>query len=270
MENLGIDEQIYYDFKNIRPTIEKDHIRSTPVDLYLSFFKTFDVFYKTYHEFNGKLHWSQISSKFLENLEKLNEGNKVIVADRVALTFYFWNCFQYHRFTRIPIKRIYYNRDDCVEIRSTAGIGQQLAHFLKQNREESTPKKRKGVENDENGGQLLIVYNRIVPPNNYKTLFRHDFRTPRSEKYPSMSCQKRLDLKKLADIFIRKKGFLQELIEDSCEFEEDSENDENLLPRYRYYNLEEHFVIGRKCRKRLDSTSSSYSVISNTDTFEQI
>ncbi|CAP39906.1 Protein CBG23055 [Caenorhabditis briggsae] len=279
-------DDAYFWSKHGRPSAEKDRIRNSIAELCLSHLKKEGTVLKSIHvksendlkfkaeehtdmapyinySLNKKRRWEAedaIGVDLLDRAQKLNEGWKVILLERVNLRS--WN-FTNWAYASAPeryldlfmIKNVHeLTKDDAYSHKGIDSVyGQRFSHFLEENRK---PKKENEAESSE-PSEPLAAYNFLRAPRNYVALLQKEYKSSNyGWEWPHVGYWRRIDqLKdKLLDL---RYGEIEDLdgndVDDVSE-EDQSDGGSDHKKKSEFYNLEDHivdkFVVVKRRRRK--------------------
>ncbi|EFP08901.1 hypothetical protein CRE_18081 [Caenorhabditis remanei] len=279
-------DDTYFWSKHGRPAAEKDRVRNSVAELCLFHLKKEGTVMKTTHfksdkdlkfkaeedidmapyimySLNKKRRWEAedaIGIELLDRTQKLNDGWKVLLIERVNLRSYVWPNWSYgyspERFLDyFMIKDVHeLKKENAYDHKTLDSVyGQRYSHFLEKNR-----KPKKDDDGEEGGDEEpLAAYNFLRPPKNYVTILQKQFTSDNyGWEWPHVGYWRRIDRLKDDHLELRY-GELEDLDgNDVNENDEEGPLDEGFEQKTpsEFYNLEEHlvdkFVIVKRRRRK--------------------
>lgn len=279
-------DDTYFWSKHGRPDAEKDRVRNSIAELCLSHLKKEGTVMKSVHvksendlkfktevdvdmapyimySLNKKRRWEAedaIGIEILDRAQKLNDGWKVVLVERVNLRSYIWPIWSYWNAPEryldfFMIKGVHeMKNNEAYEHKAVDSVyGQRYSHFLEQNRK---PKKEKEEESGESS-EPLAAYNFLRAPKNCVPLLQKKYKSSNyGWEWPHVGYWRRIDQLKdnLLDL---RYGEVEDLDGNDVEDHEDEEPsvvDVEQKKRPEFYNLEDHlvdnFVIVKRRRRK--------------------
>ncbi|CAL2044991.1 unnamed protein product [Caenorhabditis brenneri] len=278
-------DDTYFWSKHGRPSTEKDRIRNSIAELCLSHLKKEGRVMKTIHvksekdlkykseedvdmapfinySLNKRRRWEAedaIGVDLLERAQKLNDGWKVILVERVNLRSYVWPSWSYwsdpeRYLDYFMIKSVHEMKKEGSYDQKTLDsvFGQRYSHFLDENRK---PKK----EERESGetSEPMAAYNFLRAPKNYVPLLQKQYKSSNyGWEWPHVGYWRRVD--QLKDNLLELRyGEFENLDGKDVDHQDDTEPSEEELDQKKppkFYNLEDHlvdnFVVVKRRRRR--------------------
>lgn len=205
------------------------------------------------YSLNKKRRWEAedaIGVELLDRAQKLNDGWKVLLVERVNLRSWVWPSWCY---ASDPERYLdYFMIKDVHELKKDEGYdhkgidsvyGQRYSHFMEENRK---PKKEKdGGASREDSSEPLAAYNFLRAPKNFVPLLQKEYKCSNyGWEWPHAGYWRRVD--QLKDILLELRyGETEDL--DGNDVDEHSEEgpsdgDVDVKEKSEFYNLEEHLV----------------------------
>uniref|UniRef100_A0A1I7TSC6 Uncharacterized protein n=2 Tax=Caenorhabditis tropicalis TaxID=1561998 RepID=A0A1I7TSC6_9PELO len=282
-------DDTYFWSKHGRPSAEKDRVRNSIAELCLSHFKKEGTVMKSIHvkseedlkfntpedidmfpfimySLNKKRRWEAedaIGIELLDRAQKLNDGWKVLLVERVNLRSYVWPIWSYwtspeRYLDYFMIKDVHEMKNkESYEHKTVDSVyGQRFSHFIEQNRK---PKKEEKEEGEGECSEPTVAYNFLRPPKNYVPLLQKEYQSSNyGWEWPHVGYWRRVD--QLKDNLLELRyGEIEDLdgndVDDHEEEEEEAvEDDFEEKRRPKFYNFEEHivdnFVIVKRRRRK--------------------
>ncbi|CAC35886.1 uncharacterized protein CELE_F17C11.11 [Caenorhabditis elegans] len=278
-------DDTYFWSKHGRPSAEKDRVRNSVAELCLSHLKKEAAVMKTIHveseenlkfkaqedidmspfimySLNKKRRWEAedaIGLELLDRAQKLNDGWKVLLIERVNLRSWYWPNWSYgsnpERFSEyFRIKDVHeLSKDDAYKHKTIDSVfGQRFSHFMEANRK---PVKEE-EEVSEGSSEPLAAYNFLRAPKNFVSILQKEYKASNHGwEWPHVGYWRRVDQLKdnLLDLRYGEIENLDGKDVDEHDDVEPSEDVERSEPS-KFYNLEEHlvdkFVVVKRRRRK--------------------
>lgn len=216
------------------------------------------------YSLNKKRRWEAedaIGVELLDRAQKLNDGWKVLLVERVNLRSWVWPSWSYasnpERYSDFfMIKGVHeFKKNGGYDQKSIDSVyGQRFSHFMEENRK---PKKESGEEaNEEESPEPLAAYNFLRAPKNFVPLLQKEYKSSNyGWEWPHVGYWRRID--QLKDNLLELRyGEIEDLDgNDVDEHSEQGPSDEKVeQKKSEFYNLEEHlidkFVVVKRRRRK--------------------